>query len=743
MSQIKVWKIVKERKSKKEAARAEEERRRDLRDSVIGKRVEANNERSLAQWEAVYGDREFRRTPADSGVGTSLDDDFHKKSTSVVERELESIELDDVNDQNNARASKRPESSVMALGNTTEEPSRGPELQLDLEGNHYSWWSDFRSTKSKSHTGTRRSVDQPSVIEFSDHLPVPPVPGIMSLPFSPNAKNNEQRKSSEGSAASKTPAENDAQDRPVVALNKSALKQLNERAPAALPRIDDDRASSVAATANEDPDMDNLSTRRLSMAPSNYQLEVDKAERSPFADEFEARDQGPSGSRTPGTPGEEQDLEDDEEALLRPATGKRDSQQHTENRKDHKQQGRKSSIGSNQRQAGSDDEGDDSTSDDVASVHSLKADNLPESISKVAMAYRTNEWAKHIAEADQPDLDQVPEEEADEPSVQIEINRPQEAAKPVDTDALLETGGANGKRPKTSNNNPSRHSKDRSTPRRRSVEATPVYAFSRASSYQSLQGQGSSTSIQQQRRETRNSSAPISQQPLVESPTEESPYQDFDTPIGSTANLLDDRNNRLKKRITTTSFNALTTVPNVNTIVPSSIDGAAAAENTSSGESKEDLTLAERKALIDQGAIQPSSSRPKSRHRPPSATGPNPTLGRMNSTTNPHLIYDSHQPQRRSSNTADKKQQQNAMLTQWRQSLQQEGIARPTINEEQARNAMLSQRRQASFRSQREQMDRETRENMRDVAMRTGQLTNAHQDAMRRMQAKANKATME
>ena len=211
------------------------------------------------------------------------------------------------------------------------------------------------------------------------------------------------------------------------------------------------------------------------------------------------------------------------------------------------------------------------------------------------------------------------------------------------------------------------------------------------------------------------------------------------TPMGSTTNLLDDRNNRMKKRLTTTSFNALATTPNVNTIVPSSIDGNVV-ENPNATDSKEDLTLAERKALIDQGAIQPNK-RPQSRARPPSAQGPHPALARVNSTSNQNLIYDSHQPKR--ANTVDKKQQ-NAMLTQWRQSLQQQAGTKPnTAAEEQARIAMINHRRRSDYRHHKEKADRETRENMREIAMRTGQLTNAHQDAMRRMQAKANTAAKE
>lgn len=58
--------------------------------------------------------------------------------------------------------------------------------------------------------------------------------------------------------------------------------------------------------------------------------------------------------------------------------------------------------------------------------------------------------------------------------------------------------------------------------------------------------------------------------------------------------------------------------------------------------------------------------------------------------------------------------------------------------EEQARMQMIMNQRQSEHQARKKEKERERRESERDVAMRTSMLAGAHQDAMRRMQAKAN-----
>jgi hypothetical protein len=750
MSQIRIWKIVRERKAKSDAAREQEAERRDQRDSAIGKKVERKNRRSLNQWETVYGDKDKKHVHTDSGVGTSLADDG-KKSASVTERE---IEMDDMGGIVAESSSRGPRGTVMVRTGSddgSKDLERGPlGLELNLDPEERLWWEDFHSTKTKSHHGTVRSVDESSLNEMlpRDRPPVPGGPDVVPLPFSPSVESHEGRSNKEGSSASK---DKSVQERRGLMLNKLALEKLDQQRPVNLPRIDDDRASSVAATANDELDMDDRSIKRKSLAPT---IQLQKEGLSPFDDSFGEDVPRSPTPRTPGTPIENPVDENDDEMVVRSPPQALEPPEETARRKSTVKQKRRASVGSRRRttgSVGSKNNNDDaaSHSDDAASVHSLTG-HLPESISKIAMAFRTNEWAKHIADADQPVYEEMPEAEIDEASVQVEVGRPVEEPRALDPAALAETGPP--PEPMVSSNPSFRQSKSTQELRRKSSGLTPVYAFTHSASPQSLQRQGSSNSVTQQKRETRNMSTPMSQQPLLESPIEEDqpstgPYQNLGTPMMSTNNLLDERNTRLSKRTTTTSFNAFTSAPSVNLLAPTPEPGAmptAPASSTSDPaqtSSEEQLTLAERKALMEQGAIRPSTSTSQTRNRKSSNPVPPPALGRVNSTANQNLIYDSHQPRR--SNTIDTTKQ-NAMLTQWRQSLQQDGMPKSNaVSEEQARQAMLLQRDKSGHKRQKDAAHRQTRDSLRDVAMRTGQLTNAHQEAMKRMQAKANKTAGE
>lgn len=696
MSQIKVWKIVKERKLKNKAVRLQDDRRREDRDSKIGKRVEKNNERSLARWEAIYGDS---GRPEDSTAATSENSD-PKKSSSVAEREIESIEMDDMSTATGDQTSKHVRNSVLEI--VPEQPTPRPELRqfnFDDGGNDYGWWAaDHRSTNTKSNAP---SVDQTSLAEMLPFPSVPPLPQT-STPQTPGSEQSDG-------------AEKPVHERRGVPLDKLGLQKLNELTPVALPKIEDDRASSVAATLDDEPDMD---PKRLSVAPSLFGPEGNKGNLSPFSDEFKLGGETHSGARTPRTPGESPLLEEDEEQLVRSPTADAEAgAQETKRRSDAK------GLGINE-------EVEESESEKAPSVHSLREERLPESISKIAMAYRTNEWAKHIADANQPDIEEEPQTEVEEPSVQVEFQRPaKEQPRAADPQALLSTGAPTQKSPKPESN-PFRQTNKDGKVRRTSSSATPVYAFQRTNSEQSfqrqsssnsLQRQSSSTSIQQQPKLERKPSQPLSNQILVESPIEEAESSHYETPLGSTLNLLDTRNSRLEKRMTTTSFNALN-VPISTTPLSETGTGGS------------DIPLSQRKDLIDQGIITPMSP-PKPRARHSNAA---PPIARSASQ---NLIYDSHQPRR--SNTVDTRKQ-SAMLTQWRQSLQQESAGAappPALLEEHARMQMIMQQRQVEHAARKREREREGREQQRDVAMRTSMLAGAHQDALRRMQAKADLGT--
>lgn len=717
MSQMKIWKIVKERREKKEAAQLAQDESRDQLAGEVGQDVEALNERSRAQWEAVYGNGSKGGTHQDSGVGTSLGS-THKKSTSVTTREVGPIEMDDYPDQSGSRQKRKSGARVGIITRSIRSAHR--ESRSNLAGS-----ADWSSRRTSHNSGSSGAV--PSQYEVS--MPQKPGgPSMVPLPFSPPVEEDGEGHSSESI------------QHQGMSLNPLALKRLDEQSPARLRKIEDDRASSIAATADDEPELDQRSMGRPSLDLPTY--DVGQSNRLlPNYEQIRDRSRTPSGQRSPQ---QETDVEeDDEEMLVRPLTARHDSEppvtlRSTSNEGQHK---RISSAGSHRRSIGSRDLSvvNEQNVGTTAHVAQDLTGHLPESISKVAMAYRTNEWAKHIADADQPD---DTEEGPDSPGIQVDHAFREEAARPVDTAALSEvpvlttTEGPRKAGTKPSKN-PYRKSREAPPSVSRKTSGTPVYAFQRSDSQQSQQ----SLLHPSGRRDTRNASALV-EAPLLESPGEEtnlaapSSTRSFSTPMGSSSNLLDQRNDRLERRTTTTSFAALGSGSRLNVLATDDSASAQGYESISRGPSPgADMTLAERRAFMQQQQLNAQAPTPKKARR---SSGPAPSAARMHSANNPNLIYDSHQPRR--SNTVDTNKQQN-MFNQWRSSLQQNSNPQmPLVDQDQARQAMIVQQQQAAMDRQRRQSKRMQRESRMDVAMRTGQLHSAHTDVLRKMQAKANES---
>ena len=78
ISQLKLWRVIQERRAKRAEELAEEQRQRDAEEANVGQQVEEENKRERRQWEATYGDKPPGTTigSGDSGVG---DIDVEKK----------------------------------------------------------------------------------------------------------------------------------------------------------------------------------------------------------------------------------------------------------------------------------------------------------------------------------------------------------------------------------------------------------------------------------------------------------------------------------------------------------------------------------------------------------------------------------------------------------------------------------------------------------------------------------------
>ncbi|KAK5112687.1 hypothetical protein LTR85_011198 [Meristemomyces frigidus] len=745
MSQFKIWKVVKERRLKKEDDRMRDDEDRNQLESAVGREIEANNERDRAQWEAVYGDKDRMQVHVDSGVGSSIDS-LPKPSASVRERSMDVVEMAEMPGVSSRRESKQHQRPTVTIRVASEDEPRALPTQSEehlLDRADISRSASHRTSPMDSRRTSLDQLEATSVKDWSQPPSVAGPPTVVPLPFSiPHYTEEDDAASEHDSIVSKGTAGYSVNERRGIPLKRLSVKTDREDGRMMVPDIEDDGASSVAATADEDED----AAPRLSAAPSPYQLDFEKDGLLPPSDDERYRSVSPRRSVVE-LPLEE----DDDEAMVRPETAKEESQSDLD-RTTSKKQARRSTVSSHRRSIAGRRSDRDADSDDdgenVSMVGSLK-DHLPQRMSKVAMTYRTNEWAKHIAEADEPDTGAV--SGSNSPGIQIDRAFAEEAARPVDTEALKPTQAPKVARnaSQTSNKNPYRQGA-KATPNALSRSsssgtATPVYAFQRSGSATPVDRRTSSATLTGQPRLAtqglRNISAPLASQPLVETPLEDvlaasGPYRNVSMPMDMAGanNLMDERNQRLKQKPTAMSFNALTATPNFNVIAPSD---SASSRNVRLDEPESDnISLAERKQLLNEGMTLAERKAFMQRQQMPSARqGTWPVPGR-----NQQTIYDSHQPKR--TNTVDSVKQ-STMLTQWRQSLQQDAAAKqPLLAEENARLAMINQRRQSELQHQLKDVERANRQSAMDIAARSGQLHDVHRDALSRMQAKANKRTL-
>ncbi|KAK7970304.1 hypothetical protein PG988_009377 [Apiospora saccharicola] len=87
ISQLRLWKVIQERRTKRAEARAEARKQMDEEEANLGRQVEAENARERRQWEATYGQRNLTSPSIsqDSGVGdvgekpSRIDDSINKE----------------------------------------------------------------------------------------------------------------------------------------------------------------------------------------------------------------------------------------------------------------------------------------------------------------------------------------------------------------------------------------------------------------------------------------------------------------------------------------------------------------------------------------------------------------------------------------------------------------------------------------------------------------------------------------
>ncbi len=799
MSQMKIWKIIKERRDQKAAAQLKEEERRDKAEENLGRKLEEGNGQELALWEAVYGDKEStKRSKVDSGVGTDEPGSLRKVSISAIgTREIrnsgtESIEMSNLEGTTNnssGRASldglhgdtKTLTVRIASDEKASQAPSAGPE-----HSKYLSPPSMGASVTHRFHEPAQKPTVLVSFAEASSAKgqredksgvkePEAPVgPKVVPLPFKipePETQIDDDL----SSIATFAPSEHI----PARSSNRfsggSLLRSLSRRSqrhsrnevPSEEELIaddDDDRASSVAATidTDRDSDMGEAEFDSGNPLPSDHGFPTGAI----AGDHLSALE----SSAGPGPK---------EVCDSRLSNGV--SEEGLETRKDDSLAGafarekRPSSLGQTLTMPSEDPDVDKSAvslevSDSIGKTAKLGG-LPPEGTSKVVMAYRTNEWAKHLEAAETPELPALDDLNSGTNSEWMDTATTKEAAATVYFKQLQQT-------PLTAEPAPILRDRAQEGPISRSVSKDPLpdhhtsqrptLTQRQSSSGRNVERSVSQLSLQssQSKKETsssstlrltssqlslnpsrglRSSSTPLTSSPLIGSPIEEGVESSFAprfTPSAkhlmshrdslmrnkpsSTSLNLNSSSTSLNRNASTASLNPNASSVSLNRNASSSLSPHPAASSDSLPSQsahlvtldQDNIPLSQRKSFLQQKQQQqqrlsqhPSRTSLLSRHPHRTSLGAN---------NNPR----------------------ESTLSAWRSSLRVDSSAQEAVQEIEARRSeMLSEKRQASNSQQWATLMEAGRRDsgLLDRGMRRGDMQEKHREAMRRMQAGANK----
>jgi hypothetical protein len=719
ISQLKLWKIVKERREKTATTRLERDQQTAREEEALGRKIEEDFTKERAQWEATYGDKTKQQ---DSAVCSTMgspktSSSLKEKRTSVYDSvEMVPISKGGVIRSASSRAPMSPSVTVSVL-------QEDDIQQIDNEGNPVpankglsTMYSDVphnithnvrSSSDIMSPDGLPRSFSARSSLHASARSP----PVIVPLPFKIPQEDDAQSEKGDNDSVSAVPEsvqESLSNNRRFSKrLSGSALKRFSASRHSPqnfdpeeammIPHIEDDR-SSLAATLDESdgglslPEMSPPQSPRHTMveeqpsatsaymedAPQMFAKYVDspaliisdtetdnngsEAGKNVDKEEITATNEAGPSSATPGGVRQSLTISTDPKFGTLGAKGSYISSPTLRYEivvsPTKEEDGRSQAIGA--------------AAPFVAESHAQNFQvALPEKLSKVALSYRTNEWAKHLEAAEKPEADDLVEPAS--PGVQLDHGSG-ECAVPI-SDEILQPliSQTNSRRVSTESKvypsgNPIRSNSNFS----RTSQMEPPYSLSQTPSGVA--------------------SRAISPLPVVLSPKPSN-------------TLMGKRESLVRNRVSTQSF----TVPSTN----------VAAE-------QENITLAQRRRLLQH-------------QKPPLAS----QQWRQSSqgVQEQGLNFDSHAPKRISSSADPNKRE--VLLAGWRESIRQDGTGTPvqtmTASEETRRAAMLTERRKKEIEKQKRDMAKQQRESIMETQMRSGAMLEAHRDAMRRMQASANK----
>ncbi|KAI1263943.1 hypothetical protein F5Y18DRAFT_91801 [Xylariaceae sp. FL1019] len=480
ISQLKLWRVVQQRRDRKAEEQAEERRKRDEEEAKVGQQIEAEAQRERKVWENVYGD------PTAASLAESGDSDpdnekkGHPTQTSVkrVSLDEDGIELSDLPASNDVGSpdhlKKKKEATIDGLTANDTGSCEASKTENLAEAEEKVW-----IVSSSGEARPLSSVSRPDSRRFSRSES----PQIIPLPFAiPNGPHDTDNRSSFATYA-------DEDDRSIMlskrgsrlsltnrlsvnsvslpqrSFGSHASKRISTELSSSLPHLNRtssteelvlehsrrslDAASSVAATVDGSSVDGGSSARSLrGRGEQNYVLEI-TGETSGDNEESELKSYDKSedfaksrssvyGAYLDARPPPTVELAGTDTASFQGlertsgSTSKRSSTDHA-----------KTDISN-----AISNPTDISTPDDIPQDLKRGAANIPQGaliftetglqseLSRVAVSYRTNEWAKHLSHAETPAEEKV---EADESSNEHPMRIENEVPAPLKSDELQQT----------------------------------------------------------------------------------------------------------------------------------------------------------------------------------------------------------------------------------------------------------------------------------------------------------------
>jgi hypothetical protein len=452
VSQLRLWRVIKERRAKRDEARQEARRQREADEEAMGRQIEAGIADDRRRWEAARGDGTGRvGGSTDSGVG-DLDSEKRvrhsltgtvKEVASVVEEPIEMSELP-ANEDSLAPARtiivpaptaaetllRQDENGVVTVRVATDDhphmhmhPHRGAGAQGPAEHVDGSGQSmpavalarDLARSRSPGLEVVPMPFRVPEVNGDAEHDNRSSLAATFAdedLDRPGSRRSSFAKRLSVGSAKLLRSLSQRSRGTNVEALNSPQFRESREDLVRAEEGLKDD-SSSVAVAMDDMEDDEDETPRRDGGKAEDIEIKADMGAKGLTA----AATSKSEAHIVPGSANVRHSVAETvaTSILAGPMDGGA-SQINAEKAEEEYQQNSAGEEDLGKGAAGKSRAGASVVSSSYSARGSLTKGNLPRALSRVAMSYRTNEWAKHLSNAELPQADELqlqPEEDAD------------------------------------------------------------------------------------------------------------------------------------------------------------------------------------------------------------------------------------------------------------------------------------------------------------------------------------------